>query len=151
MWREIRGRGLSYHVGINLQISEGLMYFVLFKSTHIVNAYTESLKIIERYTNGTEEFEDALFQSSISSLVFELIEREKTIPRISNESILNYLRGVDMTYTKQLIERVMKVTVDDIKRVAPIYLMPLFDVSKSRCAVCCHPSKVTDVVKGFKE
>lgn len=150
MWREIRGMGLSYHYSIRLEISQGLLYFVLFKSTHIVAAYKEAIKIVERYLSGEAEWTDSQFESSKSSLIFELIEREKSIPSVAQESVLNYLRGVDMSYTKDLVKCVSRVTIEDIKKVGPKYLRPLFDVSKSRCAVVCHPSKVEEVAAGFK-
>lgn len=150
MWRQIRGMGLSYHYNISLQITEGLLYFVLFKSTHIVNAYAEAVKIVERYVSGEEPWDDALLDSSRSSLAYELVAREKSVSGVSLQSVLCYLRGVDASYTKDLVAKVSRVTLDDVKRVAPIYLTPLFDSSKSRCALCCHPSKVPEVVEGFK-
>ncbi|KAI1290107.1 hypothetical protein HDE_08397 [Halotydeus destructor] len=151
MWRQIRGIGLSYHYNISLDVSQGLVYFVLFKSTHVVNAYKEAVKIVDRHISGEDPWEQSLFESARSSLVFELIECEKSVSRVSIESMRNYIRGVDMGYTKFLVEKVMQVTIEDMKRVAPIYLRPLFDVSKSRCSVCCHPSKVEEVTNGFKE
>lgn len=171
MWRQIRGVGLSYSYSISLQISEGLIYFILFKSTHVGPAYKASLDIIDSHIKGgagctgkdggmeTDEsvatsggvWDESLLESSRSSLIFELIERGKSIPKVSLHSLLHYLQGVDNNYIKNLVTKVSKVTLDDVKRVAPIYLLPLFDTSLSKCAICCNPSKVEEVVDTFKK
>lgn len=150
MWRQIRGVGLSYSYSINLQLTDGLLYLVLFKSTHVAAAYKAAFDIIEKHIKGAEKWDEPLLESSRSSLIFELIERERSIPKVSLESLLNYLRGTDMNYTKHLVTKVSKVTLADVKRVAPKYLLPLFDTQQSRCAVCCHPSKVQEVQDAFK-
>lgn len=151
MWRQIRGSGLSYHYSLYLQITEGLLYFYLFKATQLVGAYKEAFKIVKNHLNGEEKWSDSLLESSKSSLVFELIEREKSVAGLSFESMLCYYRDVDMNYNKELIKQVSSVTFDDMNRVGPIYLLPLFDVNKSRCSICCHPSKVDETTTGFKE
>lgn len=160
MWRQIRGVGLSYSYSINLSVSEGLIYFILFKSTHISAAYKASLDIISNHINAKDSMETneidgvwdpSLIESARSSLIFELIERGKSIPKVSMNSLLNYLQGVDTNYTKNLVTKVSKVTLEDCKRVAPIYLLPLFDTNVSKCAVCCNPSKVAEVIDGFKK
>ena len=151
MWRQIRGSGLSYHYSLHLQITEGLLYFYLFKATQLVGAYKEAFKIVKNHLNGEEKWSDSLLESSKSSLVFELIEREKSVAGLSFESMLCYYRQVDIDYNKQLIKQVSKVTFDDLQHVGLTYLLPLFDSNKSKCSICCHPSKVNEIINGFKE
>ena len=52
---------------------------------------------------------------------------------------------------RELIKKVSQVTLDDLKRVGDKYFRPLFDPKHSKCAVCCHPTKVDENVKEFKE
>ena len=52
---------------------------------------------------------------------------------------------------RKLLRQVSEITIDDIKRVGPLYVPALFDTKKSWLAVCCHPSKVDEIVAGFKE
>lgn len=151
MWRQIRGMGLSYSYNISIQVSEGLLYFILFKSSHVVAAYREAQKIVENHLQGVDPWDEALLESSRSSLIFELIERERSVAGVAVESLLNYFRGVDMNYSKVFLKRVSQVTIGDLKRVGVLHLQPLFDVSKARTVVCCHPGKVAEVVAGFKE
>lgn len=46
---------------------------------------------------------------------------------------------------------IAKVTVEDLSRVGPKYVKSLFDATKSRTCIVCHPSKVEEMKSGFKE
>lgn len=150
LWRQLRGLGLSYHYSIQLSHSEGLMYFLLYKSSHVVAAYNKSVEIVNRYLTGEEDFEDNLFESAKSSLIFEFIKREKSAAGKSMLSLVAYLRNLDINFNKDLIRRVAKVTKEDLRRVGLIYLKPLFEDKEKRTVVCCHPSKLEEISKGLE-
>ena len=46
LWRNIRGKGLSYSYGIRLNVELGLLSFHLFRSSQLVEAYQASIDII---------------------------------------------------------------------------------------------------------
>ncbi|KAL3870528.1 hypothetical protein ACJMK2_038582 [Sinanodonta woodiana] len=151
MWRQIRGLGLSYHYSMFMQPESGLLYFLLAKSTHIVNAFKEARDIVKGYAKGETDFNEIELESAKSSLTFEVIEKEKTVSEASQESLLSYYRGVSHTYNRDLLKTISKVSIADLQRVGEKYMAPLFDVSQIRCAVCCHPSKVEEISEEFKE
>ncbi|KAL5012223.1 hypothetical protein ScPMuIL_010774 [Solemya velum] len=151
MWQQIRGLGLSYHYSMYTSQDCGLLYFFLAKSTHIVNAYKEGKKIIMGYVSGETGFSEVELESARSSLIFEIIEQFKTVSDVTNESLLNHFRGLDHKYRKELLQSVAKVTIADLQRVGTKHIAALFDQSKMRCAICCNPSKVQELVEGFKE
>ncbi|XP_067661811.1 uncharacterized protein C05D11.1-like [Haliotis asinina] len=151
MWRQIRGLGLAYSYSMYVKPETGLLYFVLSKSTHVVNAYKEGRDIVLGYINGSNELSEVDLESARSSLIFEIIEQEKTVSDVCMESMLSYFRQVDLNYNKSMLEKVSKVTIADLKRVGSQYIASLFDPEKFRCAVCVNPSKVDEVVKEFKE
>ena len=43
------------------------------------------------------------------------------------------------------------MTVEEVERVAPIYLPRLFDPKLSRTSLVCNPAKVDEIRKGFME
>lgn len=151
MWRQIRGLGLSYHYSMSALPDSGLVKFLLYKSTHLVNAYKQAKEIVDGYLNGTTEFSDVELESCRSSLIFELIEEEETPEKVSGESMIGYFRGIGHEYNKKLIQAIPKVTLEDMKRVGQLYITPLFDPAKSKVAICCHPTKVEEITKDFKE
>lgn len=134
-----------------LDIEAGLLYFMLAKSTNIVSAYKEATDIVMNYVSGKTPFSDVELESARSSLIFEIIEEEKTVSDVANQSLLSYFRGISQNYYKEFLQKVAKVTISDLQRVGSKYMAPLFDASKIKTSVCCHPSKVEEVAAGFKE
>ncbi|XP_060600571.1 uncharacterized protein C05D11.1-like [Ruditapes philippinarum] len=151
MWRQIRGLGLAYHYSMYVLPESGLLYFLLAKSTHIVRAYKEGQDIVMNYVNGKTELNDIELESAKSSLTFEVIEKETTVSDVSTQSLLSYFKGVPHTYNKDLLKLISMVTLNDLKRVGDKYIAKLFNEKEARRAVCCNPSKVTEVVTAFKE
>ncbi|XP_077543701.1 uncharacterized protein LOC144155876 [Haemaphysalis longicornis] len=151
MWRQIRGQGLSYNYNLHVRPSEGLLYFVLTKSTLVAAAYREAMHMVQRHLAGDEEWDEELVEAARSSLMFELIEKEKGVSEVALQSLLAYHRNIDTNYTRNLLEKVAAVTLPDMIRVGKQYLSSVFDPAASRLAICCHPSKVEDTVNAFKE
>ncbi|GAB1870040.1 hypothetical protein CAJAP_11119 [Camponotus japonicus] len=150
MWRLIRGQGLSYGYSIYPKPNEGLLYLTLFKATNAVAAYKETKSIVEAHLAG-DKWEKLLYESAKSSLIFEIIEQEKTIGDIVTQSLLSYFRNVPHDYNHQMVRRIAAVTMDDVTRVAALYLKPLFDPKKCKTTIVCHPSKVAEIGEAFKE
>jgi len=150
MWRKIRGAGLAYGYFMYPSVAKGQLYLSLFKATHPVKAYQEAKLIAESHVSGAEKWDVTLFESAKSSLIFELIEKEKTVGDVVGQSLLSTFKGTHREYNREFLKRVDKVTIEDLERVGPKYISALFDGSKSRTSVVCHPSKVEEVVAGFK-
>nr|KAG5705771.1 hypothetical protein BaRGS_027430 [Batillaria attramentaria] len=151
MWSQIRGLGFAYHYSIYVRPDLGLLYLLLAKSAHVADAYRVGQKIVQEYLSGENEFSEVELESARSSLIFEIIEEEKTIWDTAQESVLCYLRGVEHEYNKEMVKKVPKVTVEDMKSVGKKYLAPLFDPSVTRSAACVHPTKVEEVTTDFKK
>ena len=50
--------------------------------------------------NGTLEFTSHELEAAKSSLIFELIEDEKSVWDAAHESMLDYFRGVELGYNR---------------------------------------------------
>ncbi|CAL1295066.1 unnamed protein product [Larinioides sclopetarius] len=151
MWRQIRGLGLAYHYNIYVDPDTGLIYFILSNSTHLLTAYKEGFSIVESHLNGKSKWEKEFLESSSSSLVFEIIEKIKTVADVAEESLKAYFSNTDMRYTQELLEKISQVTTSDMERVGNKYLKSLFDGTLSKCAIVCHPSKVNEMIEGFQK
>ena len=49
-----------------------------------------------------------------------------------------------------LLKKIAAVAIDDLHRVGETYVKVLFDASKSKCAICCNPSKVDEIKDAFE-
>lgn len=99
MWKQVRGKGLSYNYTIMLKIREGLLYLVFGKATNVVGAYKESQEIVLKQIEE-KNWDVALLESAKSSLLFKLIEEEKTIGSVVCLSLNSYFDGVDYNYKR---------------------------------------------------
>lgn len=52
------------------------------------------------YLSGENEFSEAELESARSSLIFEIIEEEKTVWDATHQSLLSYLRNVEHNHNK---------------------------------------------------
>ncbi|XP_076436922.1 uncharacterized protein C05D11.1-like [Babylonia areolata] len=149
MWCQIRGLGLAYGYSINIRPDLGLLYLMLTKSAQVVEAYQVGSKIVQEYLSGETEFSEVELESARSSLIFEIIEEDKTVWDAAEGSVLSYFRGVGPDYNRHMVKQVSQVTISDLKVVGQKYLSPLFSVDGTRCVACVHPSKVQEVADGF--
>lgn len=148
MWRQIRGKGYSYGYGMLCKPSEGLLYLIFSKSTNIVGAYSEARDILEKQLND-KVWEERNLASAKSSLIFEIIDDEKTIGSVISLSLCSYFQGVDIKYNRTLLELVDKVTVDDLNRVGEKYVRPLLNPSRTKTAIVCDLNKAEEIKKEF--
>ncbi|KAI4464378.1 presequence protease [Holotrichia oblita] len=150
MWKHIRGKGLSYGYTISLKINEGLLCLVFLKATNVVGAYKEAYDIISTQLKE-KKWDNTLIESAKSSLIFEIIEEEKTIGNVVSLSLSSYFQQVDYKYNRTLLCLIEKVTVDDLNRVGDKYIRLMFDSAKTKTAVVCDPSKADEIKTGFSK
>jgi len=54
--------------------------------------------------------------------------------------------AVLLSWCRQLLQKIPNVTTDDLQRVGCQYFACLFDPTRSKVAICCHPTKVDETV-----
>lgn len=52
---------------------------------------------------------------------------------------------------RELIDRIAKVTLEDVKRVALKYFTPLVQPKTSKTVVVCHPSSVQETISDLEK
>lgn len=80
--------------------NEGLLYLTFYRSTNVTSSYKEAKSIIENYLKSDIEYEKTLFDSAKSSMIFEIIDLEKCIVEVFNQSVLSYCKKVDHNFNK---------------------------------------------------
>ena len=153
-WRQLRAQGLVYGYHLNLSVNQGLMYLSLYRASHPVSAYKEVRAIMEAHGRDNGESEDGIWQENLlesakSSLIFELVEKEKAVGDVIMQSVCSYLKNVPIDYNKQLIQSVAKVSMSEMIRAYGKHVMLLLDAARCRCSVICHPSKLDEIVTGI--
>ena len=112
-------------------------------------------------------------ESAISGVIYEVIEREKTVSDAASDALVRYLKEVDDSYNRysqlvmiysmklfiiflfyfgrKLLTAVSAVNIDDLKRVGELYFAKILDPSLVTTAACCNPSKVKEVKEGLEK
>lgn len=133
MWKKIRKN--SYGYDVLPKPNEGVIVFSLYRATNIHEAYKDAKTIIEAQLKDDSVFEDALLESARSSLIFQIIEREKTVGDLVNQAMLNSFKGVPVDYNKFLVDQVATVNVADLRRAGTKYFTNMFHPSMSKVVI----------------
>ncbi|XP_971907.2 uncharacterized protein C05D11.1-like [Tribolium castaneum] len=149
MWRQIRGKGYAYGYTMMVKPHEGLLYLVFSRATNVVGAYMEAKEIILNQINN-QEWDTNLIDSARSSLIFELIEKEKTIGSVIGLSVISYFQQVDFTYNRTLLNLIHNVTVEELNNVGKKYLLALFDSKRTKTAIVSVPAKAEQIKEAFR-
>ena len=51
----------------------------------------------------------------------------------------------------ELLKKISNVTIDDLKSVGERYFMKIFDPSVFSSTLCCHPTKIDEILESFNE
>lgn len=97
------------------------------------------------------EWDELLFESAKSSLIFEMIESETSVGDVVSQSMTCLYLNMPRDYNRRMVQRILEVTIDDLKRVLPKYVEPLFVPEKSWTTVICHSSKAAEIGESFKK
>ncbi|XP_073987977.1 uncharacterized protein C05D11.1-like [Rhodnius prolixus] len=149
MWKQIRGQGLAYSYSIVPRPNEAKLYFNLYRASNVVAAYKEAKNVIENQLGKDVVWEETLFESAKSSLIYEIVHREKCIGDVVAQSLLSNFKGVSHDYNRKLVKLISEVKKGDLNRIGSIYVSPMFDHTVTKTTVVCHPSKVEEVAKGL--
>lgn len=118
------------------------------RATNVCAAFEEARDILKKQVEECV-WEKTLLESARSSLIFEVIDNEKTVGHVVEQSLISYFKNVDYSYNRWLVEKISKVTEEDLNRVGKSYVEQLFNPSKTRTTLVCHPSKTEPVLQHF--
>ncbi|CAD6227691.1 GSCOCG00001371001-RA-CDS [Cotesia congregata] len=149
MWRQVRGQGFAYGCNLYAKPNEGLLYLTFYASTDVIGAYKETKAIVSSLITENS-WERLLYDSAKSSLIFEIVEREKSVGDAVSQSLLSYFKNVFHDYNRSMVQKIYTVSIKDLNRVANKYIKPLFDPKQCKTTIVCTPSKVAEIANAFK-
>ena len=151
LWRQIRGSGLAYSCYICLNVQENSVHFSLYRSSNIHQAYQLSKQVVEQHLSSDDAWDEAKLESSRSALIFNLISKEKSLNAAADESLIAYVLNLQANHSRNLIAKISKVTLADVKKVAPPFLSDLFNDHKICKSVVCNSSVVDETIAKFTD
>lgn len=124
LWRQIRGQGFAYGYSIAPKPHEGLLYLSLYRASNVVAAYKEAkritvstlLKVVsdecynlllpfqESQLQVDAKWDSTLLESAKSSLIFQIIDREKSVGDVVSQSLLSSFKKVPVGYNQNLVK-----------------------------------------------
>ncbi|CCC69485.1 hypothetical protein NCAS_0C04950 [Naumovozyma castellii] len=145
-WKGIRGSGLAYGANMIKMTEINSWGFNIYRGTDIIKCYQAGKQIVEDYANGIEKFDPQLIQGALNSIINRLATVENGyfaagIAKYVDDFL--YKRGPN--FNKKFLERLAKVTADDMQKVMKEYLVNLFNPEKSIVFISCHPTKLNSV------
>lgn len=151
LWRTLRGQGLAYHYSLIARPNESKLFLYFYRASNVIAAYKEARNVIEGRLGENVIWDTTLFESAKSSLIFEIVHREKCIGDVVGQSLLSYFKGVGHDYNRKLIKQISDVKEADMEKIGSKYVAPLLDMSLVKTAVVCHTSKVEEIANGLKQ
>ncbi|ODM90190.1 hypothetical protein Ocin01_16493 [Orchesella cincta] len=87
-----------------------------------------------------------LFQSAKNSIIFRMMEQEKSPHRMAFSSLLGYYKGISLTNSREVMTAITKANLKQVEGVAKKYFCPLF-LRPTPCAACVSGGDVFSVME----
>lgn len=141
LWRGVRGAGLAYGANIYLSVEDGLIKLVIYRGTNSGEAINVSKKLVNDYASGATPIEEHFLQGAKNALVHSAATSGESASMVAVSSFTNYaLNGRERDCTKKHLEKIAKVTVQDVQNCFKNYFIDLFNPETSMVFIACHTS-----------
>uniref|UniRef100_A0A0K0F9K0 Presequence protease, mitochondrial (inferred by orthology to a human protein) n=1 Tax=Strongyloides venezuelensis TaxID=75913 RepID=A0A0K0F9K0_STRVS len=150
LWNKIRGKGLAYGANIYASPDKHTITLSLYRCAQAVQAIEETKKLV-LFILDNKNIIESDFEAAKRSLVYEMMEGEKSIKDASNENLLATLKNLPTDYKRKLCAKIWEMKSDECFRKASPHIRNLFDDSKINRAIIVNPSKVKEVVKAYPQ
>ncbi|GFE54254.1 metalloprotease 1 related protein [Babesia ovis] len=152
LFRAIRGGGFAYNYGVTYVPSAGVMHLALHQAVDPLGALRATRDIMSQMAKG-EVLTQSDILSAACSMVYTIIADEGTMSDYSYQAFQDAFRGVGSNFTKDLLNRIRAVTVDDIRVLADKYLSTFltFGGPERVIAVVTNKTKADDIYTGLAD
>ena len=151
LWIAVRGTGLAYGTSLRQQTDSGQVALDIYRSPDAFKAFNASKTVIEDFVSGKTSFDHLALEGAISSIVLSFANGEATMSSAAQISFVRQvIRSQPKDWPKVILEKVRKVTFDEIQEVMRDVLMPIFKPSSSIIVTTCAPIMQEELVSNFE-
>ncbi|KAF9918748.1 hypothetical protein BX616_006122 [Lobosporangium transversale] len=151
-WKQLRGSGAVYGANLRVDVEAGFLTFTIYRSPDALRAFSLAYKIVEDYASGKSRFTKQELEGAKASIVYRIVRKEETISGAATEAFVNQvLKKVSSNYNKEFLERVQRVTPEQLQHAMDKYLSKVFRPDTSLVVVTSASTKVKDISEGFKK
>ena len=151
LWAAVRGNGLAYHIYFSHSSATGNISLRIVRSPDAYKAYAAAKDQVEGYSSGRLPLDQGSVRGAVSKIILDLVNEQRTISAAAELSYVNQvIRGTKKDYSRDLLERVHKVTPDQIFEAMEKYMLPVFEPQAATLIVTCAESMSMGVLKDFK-
>ena len=152
LWNAVRGNGLAYGAGVSHKMNSGQIALDLYRTPDAYKAYNACKQVIEGFALGTKPIDSSVLQSAISAIALGLAGSEDTVISAAEGSFVRQVvRGSGKDWPQKLLEKVQKVTAEEVRKVLESLVLPLFDYESSVLVVTCASTMEEGLVKRFRK
>ncbi|KAL6716443.1 hypothetical protein ACLMJK_006010 [Lecanora helva] len=152
LWKAIRGTGLAYNTTFYRHTDSGQVSLEVYRAPDPLKAFFAAKDVVRKLVIGESAFNTFTLEGAISSIVLGFANAESTRASAAESSFVRQvMRGLPKDWPTLILEKVMKVSVDEIRRVMELIFFPIFDRRTSNVFVTCAPSMEEKVKAGLEE
>ncbi|KAL9104088.1 MAG: hypothetical protein Q9163_000940 [Psora crenata] len=151
LWTAVRGTGLAYGISLQQNTTSGQISLDIYRSPDVFKAFHASQRVLGDLVSGKTPFDQSALEGAISSIVLGFANGEATMTSAATISFVRQVvKGLPKDWPKIMLEKVRKVTVEDIKQVMKDIIMPIFRPESSIIVVTCAPIMQDGLVRDFE-
>ncbi|KEQ67668.1 uncharacterized protein M437DRAFT_80310 [Aureobasidium melanogenum CBS 110374] len=152
LWTAVRGTGLAYGTGFSRSTDVGLLTLRIYRSPDTFKAFTAAKKEVENYATGATPFDKFALEGAVSSIIMGFADEQPTMGSAANLSFVNQvIRGIPKNWNDEMLEKVRKVSEEEIKDVLKRLIMPIFNPETTNLVVTCATIMEENLVKAFTD
>ncbi|MBW0474952.1 hypothetical protein O181_014667 [Austropuccinia psidii MF-1] len=150
--KAIRDAGLAYFAYFSSDVEVGHVVFEINSSPDSLKAYHEAEKVINDILGHKLKFDNETLEAAKSSLVYSTVSSIATGQAAAFEAFANVaLKGVPSDFARNLLQKMMAVSVEDVIEVIRRYILVLFDPKHSSAALVCSAIKASETAQALQK
>ncbi|VBB28196.1 unnamed protein product [Acanthocheilonema viteae] len=147
LFKAIRGNGLAYSVGIDVDLDNQLLSFGIYRSAQLEQAYEKAKEVV---FNELERVDENEFEAAKRSFISEIIQAEDTVINAAHRAVFNEFRQLSHQFWLEYIDRIWHAKMREVVECSRNFILDLFDDKKCCRAIAVPHGKLKDIEEHFK-